>query len=339
MTRKTVLIVDDEEPILFGLHKVMHKDNETLDVLLARTGEIAREVIDAHDVDVLVTDVRMPGISGLELLCWAATSSPKTRGIIMTAFDTAGLECDAYRCGCLQIVQKPFDLHQMRQTVLTALDESSDLRGSLRSLSPADVVQMLCLGRRTNVLRVVDGDDGGVVHVRSGEVVHAVWNDLSGEDAFYQLVRADEGIFDTLPLPATGPTTIGRGWQHLLIEAMRLEDEERAGLSSRQPATPATDAHPAAPDGTAQPLPTSAPEEREPPPSAWDAAVSSSRQEPARDPSLPELIDQGFSHVQQRRYDEARQAWRRALKLDPGNRMLELNLRRLETMSKRGDTP
>ncbi len=337
MTRKTVLLVDDEDPILLGLHRILHEDNDTTDVLLARDGQIAQEIMASHAVDLVITDVRMPGMSGLELLCWTAAKSPNTRGIIMTGYDISGLETEAYRCGCLRIVQKPFDLHEMHQTAREALDDSSAFRGSLRSLSPADLVQMICLSGRTNVLRVAAGDDSGVVHVRQGEVVHAVWNDTTGEQAFYRLVQAQEGVFDTLPLPAEGPVTIQAGWQHLLIEAMRLDDERRAGMSDSDtmPKWPL-------PEETQEPLapqqaaPADSPADESPnrkgSGAAWDAAVSAAREGPVSKEQLPELIDRGFTLVQRRRYDEARDAWRSALDLDPGNRLLELNLRKLESM-------
>ena len=68
---------------------------------------------------------------------------------------------------------------------------------------------------------------------------------------------------------------------------------------------------------------------------AWDAAVSAAKRQPVGKEEVPALIDRGFALEQKRRYDEAREAWRAALEVDPGNRMLELNLRKLEAMKER----
>lgn len=319
MRRKKILLVDDEESIVLGLHRVLYRLNATCDILLAPSGEIAQTILTEMPIDVMVTDVRMPGMSGLDLLTWAATASPATRVIVITAFDATQLEDRALRHGCLKIVQKPFDLSKMRELIETLLEDDGSLGGSLGSLSSADVIQMLCLSQRTTALRVVEGNSVGLMHIVRGEVVHATWNHIVGEQAVYRLLQSTRGLFHTIPLLETAATTVNLGWQQLLIEGMRLADEggfpDPAGEEASHTAL-------AALDGGA---------------AAFSSAL---RREQARDRALGEpkeagtertaaLIDEGFQHLRRKDYARAREVWEIALAQDPDNRMLSLNLKKL----------
>lgn len=338
MRRKKVLIVDDEEAIVLGLQRVLYKDNDNYDVVLAKNAEIATQVLQSDHIDVMVTDMRMPGQSGLDLLTWASTESPHTRALVMTAYDTGDVEGRAYCFGCLRIVQKPFDLLAMRDMIRAALEPENGVAGSVRELSLPDVIQMLCLGQKSVALRVVDGDDHGIVHIDRGNVVHALWNDAVGEDAFNLLVIQQGGTFNTLPLPHDAPRSIERNWQHLMLDAMRLKDEIESGRMP--PPRPTTKREIPAPP---KPAPTSIPEAPPPRPQTpenaghrWSSAVARQSDVPGnRDSETAGLIEQGFDALRAGRLDEARRRWECVLELDPDNRVVELNLRKLEKLEQR----
>jgi hypothetical protein len=210
-------------------------------------------------------------------------------------------------------LRKPFDPEHLREVVRAALDHQSPLSGNLGELSPGDVLQMLCLSQKTTALRVVDGQSSGMILIDKGEVVHAVWEELSGEEAFFHLLQATKGMFCTLPLPVEAPRSVRQGWQHLLLEAMRRVDEEQAGIQSqREPRAssdrPTTTARTASPDATAQ--------------------------APAGSP-ITKLVDEGFAAIRARDLETARRKWEEASKLDPDNRTIQLNLRRLERILER----
>lgn len=305
--RPRVLIVDDEDNIVLALHRVLYQDNERYDVLLARTAEIAQQILhDAH-VDVMVTDVHLPEKSGMDLLSWTAVESPATRVIVMTAFDISGIKDQAHAFGCLRLTRKPFDVHEMRATIRRALDHGEGFAGKLSELSMIDLVQMLCISRKSTALRFSHMGHSGVVSIEEGEVVHAVWNNMVGEEAFYQMISAKAGAFHTFPPPPDMEKSIKGSWQHLLMEGVRRQDEHDAGLSSVDPPPASPDAAPA--------------------PAAKAAATSSPRPPPT---AVDRLIDQGFVALKAGLHDEAKRCWEEALRIDPNNRMLELNIRKLQ---------
>jgi DNA-binding NarL/FixJ family response regulator len=317
--RPKVLLVDDEENLVLALHRVLYQDNDRYDVLLARTAEIAQGIVAELPIDVIVTDVHLPDRSGMDLLSWAALSCPHTRVIVMTAFDVDGIRARAHAFGCLRLVRKPFDVHEMRAAVLSALDQHDGFAGTLAELSAVDVIQMLCVARKTTAVRFSEEASSGAVYLEHGEPVHAVWDDLVGEDAFYRMVAVRSGAFHTAPLPPDIERSLPGNWQYLLMEGTRrLDEAARRREGSGEP--PCPEGRPTLPSAL-------------PRPATWPPA---GRRRSAAPPPLRELgadvsllVDEGFAQLRAGRRDDARAAWEKALRLDPGNRLIELNLRKL----------
>src|SRR5277367_3917933 len=116
--RPKVLVVDDDDGMAFLIHHALHQDNRRFDVLLARSVEVALEILADVAVEVIVTDVELPDRSGMDLLSWAALERPDTRVIIMTGHDVGSIRDRAHACGCIRLMSKPFDLQEMRRTIL-----------------------------------------------------------------------------------------------------------------------------------------------------------------------------------------------------------------------------
>ncbi len=231
--RPKVLVVDDDDGIALLILRVLYQDNDRFDVLLAKNVEIALEILADVAVEVIVTDIQLPDRSGMDLLSWAAIERPETRVIVMTGFDVHSIKHRAHALGCLRLLGKPIQGEELRATVLQALDRHDGFAGTLAELSCVDVLQMLCLARKTTAIRFSDETSSWAVYIDHGEHrVHAVWNDLVGEEAFYGLMAAERGFFHTAPFPADVERTIVGHWQHLFLEGTRRLDDaarKRAG--------------------------------------------------------------------------------------------------------------
>ena len=104
------------------------------------------------------------------------------------------------------------------------------LVGDLKDLALVDIIQINCIGRNTARLTVHYPIGDGVFYFQDGEVVDARFGELIGTDAVYQALRYNEGSFriDTgIVAPAR---TINDQWANILMEGMRIIDEERAGM-------------------------------------------------------------------------------------------------------------
>ncbi|HET6582098.1 MAG TPA: response regulator, partial [Nannocystaceae bacterium] len=101
-----VLVVDDEDPLRRMLEILLRREGMT--VLHADSGERAIEVLEREDVDVVLSDVRMPGMGGLALVRWIREHRPGLTAIVMSAFGSIELAVEALHAGAYDYVAKPF---------------------------------------------------------------------------------------------------------------------------------------------------------------------------------------------------------------------------------------
>ena len=115
-----ILIVDDEPANLRTLARLFREDYE---VLTAPSGDEALALLAHHDVALLITDQRMPGMTGIELLKKTAPLRPRMVRIILTGYTDVDALVEAINCGQVyRYVAKPWNNEELRQTVKRALE-------------------------------------------------------------------------------------------------------------------------------------------------------------------------------------------------------------------------
>ncbi|MEX1368138.1 MAG: sigma-54 dependent transcriptional regulator [Nannocystaceae bacterium] len=133
-----VLVVDDEEPMRHMLSLLLTR--EGYQVQTASSGEEAVQQLSDEEVevDVVLTDVRMPGMGGLALVRWAQAERPELTVIVMSAFGSVELAIEAMTLGAYDYVSKPFKQDEVVLTLRKAQErqrlrrENSALRARLR---------------------------------------------------------------------------------------------------------------------------------------------------------------------------------------------------------------
>ena len=115
-----VLVVDDEPSMVKVLTGFL--DQEKIPCLSAPSGEAALRILHAEDVGVLVTDLKMTGMDGLQLLEHALNIDPSLQVILMTAHGTSEVGQRAWEMGAAGYVRKPFDRDEILFEVRRALD-------------------------------------------------------------------------------------------------------------------------------------------------------------------------------------------------------------------------
>ena len=117
----TVLVVDDEPNIIEALKMSIQDDG--MDVLTASGGRDALNILRTHEVDVVISDIRMPDISGVELLRKAGKIAPNTAIIMITAFSTPETAIEALQNGACDYITKPFRMDDLRGALRRALEK------------------------------------------------------------------------------------------------------------------------------------------------------------------------------------------------------------------------
>lgn len=154
--RKTVLVVDDERELLMSLEKVLAKEGYR--VLTAERPRQALEILRSEPVDVVLSDLRMPEMSGTELLRECKKIAPEAEVIMLTAYGTVESAVEAMKEGAYDFITKPFK----RVTVVKAIEKALEkqalsrenlyLRQQLESVRPKEQI----IGKSPAIMRVLD---------------------------------------------------------------------------------------------------------------------------------------------------------------------------------------
>ncbi|MGH9763015.1 MAG: response regulator [Blastocatellia bacterium] len=119
--KHTILAVDDEPANLRMLERLFHKE---FHVLTAASGEEGLEVLRNHSVSLIVTDQRMPGMSGTEMLRESMRTNPDAVKIILTGYTDTDALIDAINSARVyKFVSKPWDPVALKETVRAAINE------------------------------------------------------------------------------------------------------------------------------------------------------------------------------------------------------------------------
>ncbi len=145
---KTILIVDDE-PII---RELCASALYTHHILLAANGEEALRILDSEDIDLILSDVVMPSISGLELLNKVKTIRPDLAFILMTGYSDKELILEALKEGADDFINKPINILQLSTTVNKVL-EKQKIREELAALKRTDKLKNDFLGLISHKLK------------------------------------------------------------------------------------------------------------------------------------------------------------------------------------------
>ena len=116
-----LLVVDDELGMRQFLTHLLQREGHT--VRVAENGQVAMTLLKQEPADLMLSDVRMPDMTGIELLRAARESHPQLEVIMMTAFANVDTAREAFLLGAYDFVQKPFDNDLLKETVARALEK------------------------------------------------------------------------------------------------------------------------------------------------------------------------------------------------------------------------
>ena len=120
MTSYSILIVDDETLTLNNLRKALEK--EGYEIYLADSGERALEIMDKLKPNLVLLDLMLPGISGLEVLKHSKEKGNETIVIMMTAYEILEKAVEAMKLGAYDYILKPFKISELKNTIRRALE-------------------------------------------------------------------------------------------------------------------------------------------------------------------------------------------------------------------------
>ena len=184
--RGTLLIVDDEEGPRMSL-RVIFKDQ--YDLLMAEDGPTAIELAQKNEIDVAVLDIRMAGMSGIEVLERLRFVKPEIEAIMITAYETTDTIRQALRLRACDYINKPFDLATIRAAVNQAMQR-----------------------------RILESE----IH-SSAEKVHQLLAELQNQRVEEQIAKTRGDIYASIIHDINGPLTVISGFVQLLNKKLNRD--------------------------------------------------------------------------------------------------------------------
>ncbi|WP_240194432.1 response regulator [Desulfopila inferna] len=228
---KKVLIVDDEEDMLWMLQRNLDNGIPNIETFTAQSGNEALNILNETAVSLVITDINMPGMSGLELLTEVSTKWKDTKVIIMTAYPSNAFANKAKKDGAVQFVEKPFDINEMREIVENVLEEggSGQTNGGIALL---DIIQFNGLAKSTSALKITAGGKEGMIFFKEGKVIHAMFGNDTGETAFFNIIETEGAELQSVNGVDPPLVSMGKSVESLMLEAAVMKDEAKSKTAS-----------------------------------------------------------------------------------------------------------
>ena len=229
--RALIIDPDPEESTVLELRMV----EQGFDVKTARSIDAARKLLTTEGVelDLVVSELELPDGNGLAFLSearkekwgrdmpWVVHTQKQGRAEAQKAFDL----------GAMDFVAKPVQADVLVAKLKAMLDQWSTkqgakgVSGSLREMGLPDIVQVLFHGRKTGKLNISGAGRRGEIHFLDGNIANALIGELSGSDAFYAMLKFEDGDFALDPSFKPPKRLIEESSEALLLEGMRRMDE------------------------------------------------------------------------------------------------------------------
>jgi DNA-binding NtrC family response regulator len=134
----SILVVDDDDVAREMLTEALRREGYS--VVPAESGEEALEILEEESLELVITDVRMSGMSGIELLKSIKEQRPDTLVIVVTAFGNSAVTIDAISAGAFDFISKPFKVDKIRRVVENALQKRNLIQESI-TIEPVKTVK------------------------------------------------------------------------------------------------------------------------------------------------------------------------------------------------------
>jgi CheY-like chemotaxis protein len=236
---KTILLVEDEEAIRTPLAELLSESAKEYLVIPTSNGREAVNALLSKEVDLVITDLKMPVMDGFTLLAHLMRFHPYVPVIVVTAYGTPETRSRLKVLGTADYIEKPADFKVLPDLVRSKLSQRA--KGHIVGITLPGLLQLLNLERKTCALSIESSGRKGQIAYLSGELIHAQVGASTGLDAAYEILGWDEPEIEIGGAPSVRERTVQASLHHIVLEAARRRDEverdsRRAGAASGRPA-------------------------------------------------------------------------------------------------------
>jgi CheY-like chemotaxis protein len=230
-TRHRILLVDDEPDLLDMYQQILGQLPSQPEIHTAISGTRALAMLEAEPYRLLICDLKMPKVDGLQVLSIVRRKYPALRTVVLTGVVDEQFRSRVYALGVDLFWNKPSTEQEIKMFLeclesLLGSETETGFRG-VQSKSLMDIIQLECISQSSSVLRITNGPLTGRVWIQDGELIDAEAGELQSEPAFLRILSWKAGNFEMLPVEPNRPRTIFKSYNALLLESAQALDELR----------------------------------------------------------------------------------------------------------------
>ncbi|GIW22086.1 MAG: hypothetical protein KatS3mg068_1093 [Candidatus Sericytochromatia bacterium] len=218
----SILIVDDAKDTLFILEKALSK--EGFKVYVSDNVINAIDIIKKNTINIIISDINMPEINGLDFLFWIQENSPKTKVILITSLPFEEIQSFVTKSS-IAYFEKPIKPKELIKYINDNF-VSKSFYGDIKSIGILDLLKILIASGKKKLIQIFHNNKEGKMYIKNGNIIHAEFNNVSGEVAFYNIIRIKNGSFKELVWEEPEIITIDKPFSELLIQANKILTSE-----------------------------------------------------------------------------------------------------------------
>jgi CheY-like chemotaxis protein len=230
--RHKILLLDDDVKLLEMYQQLLTQLPSQPEVLTASTGSRAMAMLESDSFRLLICDLKMPKMDGLQVLSIVRRKYPQLRTVALTGVTDEQFRSRAYALGVDLFWHKPGSEQEIKMFMeclesLLGREVDNGFRG-VQSKSLVDIIQLECISQSSSVLRITNNSLTGKIWILEGEVIDAEADELQNEPAFHKILSWRAGSFESLPAEPDRTRTIFKSYNGLLLETAQALDESTA---------------------------------------------------------------------------------------------------------------
>jgi CheY-like chemotaxis protein len=237
-TSHKILVLDDDADWLELCREIFTQLPSKPEIRTATSSSRALGMLDSEPFRLLICDLKMPRMDGLQVLSVVRRRFPELRTVVLSGLEDEEFRSRAYALG-VDLFWLKSDMQQDSKMFMDCLesllgrDTDDGFRG-IQSKGLMDIIQMECLSRSSTVLRITRGPLVAKLWFQDGELIDAEAEGARGETAFRRILAWKSGTFENLPPEADRQRTITRPINALLLESAQAMDENANPSSETQ---------------------------------------------------------------------------------------------------------
>jgi twitching motility two-component system response regulator PilG len=224
----TILLVDDDTDFLRCVENFINVYVEQIDVLTASDGREALQILREKRVDLLVTDISMPKMDGIELLNHLRLIHQNIPAIVMTGFNTPENYKRLAEIGQFDVFEKTMKLKTLGEKILHIINRNS--KDYVRGVTLENLLQMIHIEQKSCTLKVRSKDKVGYLYLKDGKLVNAKNSGIEGEEAAVGIISWVSAETEMQDYCQT-ETKIQTSLMHILLKATQFKDENATSLA------------------------------------------------------------------------------------------------------------